>query len=80
MTVSAYFTEFEMLVNHLEGIFDVDLLGCFISDLESDVRREVVAQQPISISQTESLAQLQEETLQDVARASRPTSSWQPPP
>ena len=79
-TVAAYLTEFEALANRLEGLSDADLLSCFISGLKSDVRREVVVQQPTSISQASGLARLQEDKLQELTRTSRsrPSMPWQP--
>ncbi|XP_058785825.1 uncharacterized protein LOC131660580 [Vicia villosa] len=79
-SVTSYLTEFEALANHLEGLSKVDLLSCFISGLKTEVRREVLAQQPRSISQAVGLARLHEDKLQDIARSarSRPFSSWQP--
>lgn len=77
-SVTAYLTEFEALANCLEGLSEADLLSCFISGLKIEVRREVLAQQPTTISQAAGLARLQEDKLQDIARSSRPRSS--PPP
>lgn len=87
--VTAYLTEFEALTNRHEGLSEVDLLSCFISGLKNGVRREVLAQQPTTISQAADLARLQEDKMQDIARSSRPRPSplpWQsafgarPPP
>lgn len=77
-TIVAYLTEFEALANCLEGLFAADLLSCFTSGLKNDVRCEILAQQPTTISQVASLARLQEEKLQDLARAarSRPSIPW----
>lgn len=70
-TVTAYLTEFEALANRLEGLSEVDLLSCFVSGLRMDIRREVLTQRPITISQATGLARLQEDKLQDITRMSR---------
>jgi hypothetical protein len=81
-TVAVYLSEFEALTNHIVGLSPPDLLSCFISGLRSDIRREVLAQQPASLTQAAGLARLQEEKLQDLLRMVRPrqTPSWSPPP
>lgn len=70
-TVASYLTEFEALANRLEGLSPADLLSCFISGLKTDIRREILAQQPTTLSQAAGLARLQEEKHQDLARAAR---------
>ncbi|PNX96980.1 retrotransposon-related protein, partial [Trifolium pratense] len=61
-------------------------LSCFISGLRADIRREVMAFQPASLTQAISLAKLQEEKLNDKSHVStyrRPdtsTSTFRPPP
>lgn len=57
-TVASYLTEFESLANRLEGLSTTDLLSCFVSGLKPEIRREVVAQQPTTISQAAGLARL----------------------
>lgn len=76
--MTAYLTLFEALANRLEGLSEADLLSCFISWLKIEVRREVLSQQPTTISQAAGLARLQEDKLPDIARSSRPRPS--PPP
>lgn len=78
-TVAAYLTEFEALANRLEGLSPSDLLSCFISGLKTEIRREILALRPSSLSQAAGLARLQEEKQQDVLRSSR-SRPWQPPP
>src|ERR1044072_4143482 len=77
-TVAAYLTEFEALANRLDGVPPEDLLSCFIADLKLEIRCELVAQQPTSLSQAVGLARLQEEKHQDLLRSSR-SRSWNPP-
>lgn len=49
-TVAAYLTEFEALANRLEGLSAADILSCFVSGLNLDIRREILAQQPTTIA------------------------------
>lgn len=49
--VASYLAEFEALANRLEGLSAADLLSCFVSGLKLEIRHEVVAQQPTTISQ-----------------------------
>lgn len=49
-TVNDYLTEFETLVNRIVGLPPCFLLSCFISGLAPEVRREVQALQPLSLS------------------------------
>jgi hypothetical protein len=62
-TVAVYLSEFEALANRIVGLSPPDLLSCFISGLRIDIRREVLAQQPASLTQAAGLARLQEEKL-----------------
>lgn len=80
-SVASYLSEFEYLANRIVGLSLHDLLSCFISGLKSEIRREVLAQQPSSLSQATGLARLQEEKFQDLLRLkkTRPSSSWQAP-
>ena len=64
-TVNEYLTEFERLANRVVGLPPPFLLSCFVSGLNPDLRREVMAFQPISLLQAQALAKLQEEKLRD---------------
>ena len=64
-TVAAYQAEFEDLSNRVSGIPPAVLLSCFIFDLLPEIRREVQAHQPLTLSQAVGLARLQEEKLTD---------------
>ncbi|WVZ00696.1 hypothetical protein V8G54_026765 [Vigna mungo] len=81
-SVSSYLTEFESTANRVTGLSPPFLLSCFLSGLRPEIRREVVAQQPQSLSTTVGLAQLQEEKLLDISRVQRPRplNSWSSPP
>lgn len=59
-TVNDYLTEFERLANRVVGLPPPFLLSCFILGLCPEVRREVMALQPISLLQATALAKLQE--------------------
>ncbi|MCI10462.1 hypothetical protein A2U01_0031555, partial [Trifolium medium] len=78
-SVTEYLSEFETLANRIVGLSPSDLLSCFVSGLKTEVRREVLAQQPRDLSQAAGLARLQEEKIQDLLKLTRakPTSpSW----
>jgi hypothetical protein len=50
-SVAGYLGEFESLANRIVGLSPRDLLSCFVSGLKPEIRREVLAQQPIDLSQ-----------------------------
>lgn len=76
-SVNEYLTEFERLANRVIGLPPPFLLSCFISGLTSDIRREVLALQPISLPQAMALAKLQEDKLRDRRQT---TSRYYPSP
>lgn len=57
-TVNKYLTKFKRLANHVIGLPPPFLLSCFISGLSLEFCREVLALQPISLSQATALAKL----------------------
>jgi len=57
-TVREYQTQFESLANRIVGLPPPFYLSCFISGLKPEIRKEVQAFQPISLSQAISLAKL----------------------
>lgn len=59
--MTGYLTDFEALANHIDGLSEVDLLGCFISGLKNEVHCKVLAQQPTPILHAAGLARLQED-------------------
>ena len=65
-SVASYLSEFEDLANRVVGIPPAFLLSCFISGLIPEIRREVQAHQPLTLSQAAGLARLQEEKLGDL--------------
>lgn len=69
-TVNDYLTEFERLANRVIGLPPPFMLSCFISGLSPEIRREVLALQPISLPQATALAKLQEDKLRDRRRFS----------
>ncbi|WVZ11913.1 hypothetical protein V8G54_016443 [Vigna mungo] len=77
-SVSTYLNEFEATANHVTGLSPPFLLSCFLFGFKSEIRREVLAQQPQTLSIAVGLAQLQEEKLGDFSRVQRvkPLSSW----
>nr|KYP35193.1 hypothetical protein KK1_043782 [Cajanus cajan] len=77
-TVSPFLTEFEAVANRVTGLSPQFLLSCFISELKPEIRREVIAQQPLSLTHAVGLARLHEEKLQDLSRIQRakPGAHW----
>jgi hypothetical protein len=81
-SVKEYQTAFEALVNRIIGLPAPFYLSCFVSGLKPEIRREVLAFQPISLSHAISLAKLQEEKLNDLPTQPpprRPTTHFPPP-
>jgi len=60
-TVSEYYLKFMALANRSEGLSDVVVLNCFLSGLNRDIRRDVVAQCPTNLLLAVALAKLYEE-------------------
>jgi hypothetical protein len=76
-TVKDYQTQFESLANRIVGLPPSCYLSCFISGLKPAIRREVLAFQPVTLTQAISLAKLQEEKILDrpMAKPYLPSSS-----
>jgi hypothetical protein len=64
-TLKKYQTQFESLANRIIGLPPSCYLSCFISGLKPAIRREVLAFQPVTLTQAISLAKLQEEKILD---------------
>lgn len=79
-SVHDYLTEFETLANRIVGLAHCFLLGCFVSGLVPEVRREVQALQLISLTQAAALARLQEEKINESRRFSRSKGILPTPP
>ncbi|MCH95963.1 hypothetical protein A2U01_0016946, partial [Trifolium medium] len=60
-TVSDFYSTFTHLSNRTQGLSPDAMLDCFISGLKPDIRREVIAQNPHSLSRALALAKLFEE-------------------
>ena len=56
-----YYASFTELANQSYGLDDSIVLGCFISGLIPELKREVISQAPHSLLQTMSFAKLFEE-------------------
>ncbi|XP_043700319.1 uncharacterized protein LOC122651046 [Telopea speciosissima] len=67
-TVSEYQSRFETLANRTTAIPPSFLVSCFISGLRPDIRNEVMAFRPATMSHTVSLARLQEAKLLELRR------------
>lgn len=76
-TVTAYFTSYEALANRTSQLPATFLLSNFISGLRPDIRREVQALRPSSITQAQGLARLQEDKFLDARRPFLPRSIQQ---
>nr|KYP65516.1 hypothetical protein KK1_011752 [Cajanus cajan] len=59
--VQEYYKEFTALANCVYGVNPDALLDCFLSGLQPDIRRDVIAQAPNSMIRTVSLAKLYKE-------------------
>lgn len=79
--IANYLSEFESLANRIVGLSPQDLLSSFIFGLKFEICREVLTQQPSSLSQATGLARLQEEKFQDILHLMKTllSSSWQRP-
>jgi hypothetical protein len=64
-TVSEYQSRFERLYNRTRGWSEKQLVGTFIEGLQSEIRREVKAQRPRTITAAFSNARVQEERLSE---------------
>lgn len=62
----------EALDNRIVGLSPMDLMSCFISGLKIKIRKEVLAQQPSSMTLIGGLARRQEDKFHDQIRALRP--------
>ncbi|GAU35886.1 hypothetical protein TSUD_383780 [Trifolium subterraneum] len=64
-SIKDYQGEFESLANRIVGLPTPFYLSCFVSGLKPEIRREVQAFQPFSLTQAISLAKLQEDKVND---------------
>ncbi|WVY91182.1 hypothetical protein V8G54_036696 [Vigna mungo] len=56
ITIFDYYLKFMALANRSKGLTDGDVLNCFLSGLNSDIIRDVVAQSPTNVLRAMSLA------------------------
>ncbi|MCH91586.1 hypothetical protein A2U01_0012513 [Trifolium medium] len=73
-SVAEYYLEFTSLANRVYGVSPEALLDCFVSGLQPDLQREVIAQTPSSIQRAVALAKLFEEKCKPLTR-NQPTYS-----
>lgn len=59
--VNEYYVEFTALANRTQGISTNALLDCFLSGLRPEIKRDVLAQSPLSLAKAVSLAKLFED-------------------
>lgn len=60
-TVSEFYKEFTGLANRVDGLSDEALLDCFLSGLQDEILRDVMALSPETLLKAVSLAKLFEE-------------------
>ncbi|MCH79797.1 Ty3/gypsy retrotransposon protein, partial [Trifolium medium] len=60
-SVAEYYKEFNALANRVYGISNEAFLDCFLSGLNGDIRRDVIALEPASLPKAFALAKLFEE-------------------
>lgn len=77
--VNEYLTEFKRLANRVIGLPPPFLLSCFVSGLAQDIRREVLALQPISLPQAMALAKLRDRWQAPLRPHNTPSPSYLPP-
>jgi hypothetical protein len=60
-SVSDYYREFNALANRVYGVSNEAFLDCFLSGLQNEIRRDVLALSPVSLPKAFALAKLFEE-------------------
>lgn len=60
-SVNDFYMQFTALVNRVDGLSPAAILDCFISGLQEEIRRDVKAMEPQSLSKAFALAKLYEE-------------------
>ncbi|XP_058746820.1 uncharacterized protein LOC131619773 [Vicia villosa] len=75
-TVSDFYTIFTSLANRSHGLSPDAVLDYFISGLKPDIRRDVVAQNPLSLSKAFSLAKLFEEKYNPTKPNNQPSRPY----
>ncbi|OMO55704.1 reverse transcriptase [Corchorus capsularis] len=79
-TVANYQREFELLTNRVAGFSDEHLLNLFVSGLRQDIQREVIIQNPYSLTMALALAKLYEAKIAETRPQYRaPTTPPTPP-
>ncbi|XP_027351311.1 uncharacterized protein LOC113862423 [Abrus precatorius] len=78
-SVNDYLTEFERLASRVVGLPPSFLLSCFVLALSPEIKREVLALQPLTFTQAAALAKLQEDKFHDLRKGSRNRFPFSPP-
>ncbi|KAE9612033.1 hypothetical protein Lal_00048864 [Lupinus albus] len=73
-TVTAFYTAFTSLANYSHGLSPDAILDCFISGLKPEIRKEVLAQNPLTFSKAFSLAKLFEKKYNPSTEPSKPVN------
>ncbi|MCI34597.1 hypothetical protein A2U01_0055817, partial [Trifolium medium] len=76
-SLNQYLTEFERIANRIIGLPQPFILSCFIFGLSPEIRREVQALQPATLSVATALAKLQEDKLDERRRHFKPKHQHQ---
>ncbi|KAI5382466.1 hypothetical protein KIW84_070041, partial [Lathyrus oleraceus] len=80
-TVSEYYLQFTSLANRVYGLSNDALIDCFISGLNSEIRRDVLIHTPTSIVKAVSLAKVYEKKYTQTHKPQRanPSTYIKPP-
>jgi hypothetical protein len=78
-SVGDYYTEFNTLANRVYGVSSEALLDCFLSGLQSEIRRDVLALSPDNINKAFALAKLYEEKYTAQQKPKYNTSPYKSP-
>ncbi|XP_050907589.1 uncharacterized protein LOC127121009 [Lathyrus oleraceus] len=79
-SIAAYYTSFTALANRVQGLSPAAILDCFLSGLKPDIKRDVIAQTPHSISKALALAKLFEEKYTTQTKNTYPNQHTKPYP
>lgn len=75
--IAAYYTEFIMLANRMEGMSNDAILDCFINGLKPSLRRDLLVQEPSTLIRAAELAKLYDDTGTSISWGTRnATRSW----
>lgn len=79
-TVNEYYLQFSALANRVYGLSNDALVDCFISGLNTEIRRDVMIHTPTSIVKVVSLAKVYEEKYNSTTKSQKKPKPTQPIP